>query len=268
MPLKPSHVLLPALCAAGSLFLPPGQAAAGGPFDGTWKAQMDSVAQASPPDEFELRDGVFRCRSCAPGYEVRADGTDQPVAGHSYFDTVAVQVTGPRSVVRTSKLHGHLIARETLTVSEDGAALTDIIEDNSGAKPVTWSQLSSRLTPAAAGAHALSGSWKMQQMPGGSDAGITVVYRDTGDSLSMDYNGLGYDARFDGKPVPMRNDPGGTWVALRRPSPRVIEETDSRDGKPTTQTTMTVSADGTTIDVVMRDIARATTTSYKLVRKP
>jgi len=266
MPLKPSQALLSALCAAGCLL--PGLAPAAGPFDGTWKAQMDSVAQDSPPDQFELRDGLFRCPSCAPGYEIRADGSDQRVVGHSYFDTVAVQVVGPRNVLRTSKLRGRLIALETLIVSDDGSTLTAVIDDHSGAKPVTWSQLWARLAPGPAGAHALSGSWKLQKMPGASDAGTTVVYRDGGDSLSMDYNGLAFDARFDGKAVPMRNDPGGTWVALKRPSPRVIEQTDSRDGKVTALTTMTVSADGATIAVVMRDIARDTTTAYKLVRQP
>jgi len=264
--MKPNHALLAALCAAGCLL--PGLADAAGPFDGTWKAQMDTVAQDSPPDELSLRDGRFDCKSCAPGYEIRADGTDQPVSGHSYFDTVAVQATGPRTVVRTSKLHGHTIAQETLSVSDDGATLTNVIEDNSGAKPVTWSQLSTRLTPAPAGAHAVSGSWKLQQMPGASDAGVTVVYRDSGERLYMDYNGMGFDAGFDGKPVPMRNDPGGTLVALTRPSPRVIEETDTREGKVAMHTTMTLSADGKTIDVVMRDVARDTTTSYKLIRKP
>lgn len=229
---------------------------------------MDSVAQDSPPDEYELRDGLFRCPSCAPAYDIRADGSDQHVVGHSYFDTVAVQVVGPGRVVRTSKLHGRTIAQETLIVSEDGSTLTDVIDDHSGAKPVTWSQISARLSPAPAGAHALSGSWKLQKMPGASDAGTTVVYRDGGDSLHMDYNGLSFDARFDGKPVPMRNDPGGTWVALKRPSPRVIEQTDTRDGKVTARTTMTVSGDGSTIEVVMRDVARDTTTSYRLVRQP
>ncbi len=229
---------------------------------------MDSVAQESPPDEFELRDGLFRCPSCAPGYEVRADGSDQQVVGHSYFDTVAVKVAGPRQVVRTSKLRGRTIAQETLNVSEDGGTLTDVIDDYSGAKPVIWTQLSARLSPAAAGAHAVSGSWKLQKTPGASDAGTTVLYRDSGNSLHMDYNGLSFDARFDGKPVPMQNDPGGTWVALKRLSPKVIEESDSRAGKVTTRTTMTVSGDGSTIEVVMRDIARDTTTTYKLVRQP
>ncbi len=264
--MKSSQALLLALCTAACLL--PGAALAAGPFDGTWKAQMDSVAQESPPDEFELRDGHFACRSCAPGYDIRADGSDQHVAGHSYFDTVAVQVVGPRQVVRTSKLKGRIIARETLVVSEDGSALTNVIEDNSGAKPVTWNQLSTRLSAAPAGAHAVSGSWKLQKMPGASDAATTIVYRDSGDSLHMDYNGLSFDARFDGKSVPMHNDPGGTWVALKRAAPRVIEETDSRDGKVTALTTMTVSGDGSTIEVVMRDTTRNTTTSYKLVRQP
>lgn len=257
---------LAALCAVACLL--PAPVFAAGPFDGTWKAQMDSVAQDSPPDEFELREGRFACPSCAPGYQISADGSDQHVAGHSYFDTVAVAVAGPREVVRTSKLHGRTIAKETLIVSDDGSTLTDVIEDNSGAKPVTWSQISGRLTPAPAGSHALSGSWKLQKMPGASDAGIIVVYRDRGESLHMDYNGLSFDARFDGVAVPMRNDPAGTLVALKRPAPRVIEETDARDGKVTARTTLTVSEDGSAIEVVMRDVARDTTTSYKMVRQP
>jgi hypothetical protein len=246
----------------------PGAVHAAGPFDGTWKTKLDSIRIDRPPDVYELKDGVFRCPSCQPGYTVKADGTDQKVAGHSYYDSVAVLPLDAGSVRITDKLAGKAMYEMTLRVSADGKTLDVAFQDLSGAKAAAWKQVSTRVAPPAPGAHAISGSWKTSGIPGASDEGTVIAYHMTADGMQMHYNGLSYDARFDGKPVPTANDPGKTLVSLKRISENVVEETDTREGKVTDILRMTVAPDGKTMTVVDRDPAHDTTMSFTMVRQP
>jgi len=253
---------------ATSALLLPGTVLASGPFEGTWKMQPGSFQFSSAPDQYELKDGVFRCASCAPAYLVKADGSDQKVSGQGYFDSVAVKVIDARTVELTDKLGGKTMYVDTRSVSADGAILTDAFEDRTGAKLVTWTQTAKRVGPAPTGAHATSGSWKADAVPQASDSAVIVSYRMSSDGLQMNYNGATYDAKFDGKPVPIVNDPGKTWVSLRRIADSVIEETDTRDGKKTDVTLMTIAPDGNTMTVVDKDLQRDATTTWILKRQP
>jgi hypothetical protein len=255
-----------ALALAAALLAPATWAA--GPFDGTWTTKLDSIKISSKPDVYELKDGVFGCGNCAPSFSVPADGADHKVAGHSYYDTVAVTVVNDHTVRVTDKLGAKPIYEMTYSVSADGKTLNQVLKDMSGAKVATWNQVSSRVGAGASGSHAIAGSWKMDKMPGASDIGMTITYRETDDGLQMQYNGLSYDARFDGKPVLTANDPGKTLVSLKRISKDVIEETDSRGGAVTDVTRMTVSPDGKTMNVVDNNRTGDMTISFTMTKSP
>jgi hypothetical protein len=75
-------------------------------------------------------------------------------------------------------------------------------------------------------------------------------------------------AKFDGKPVLTMNDPGKTWVSLKRISDNTIEETDSRDGQVVDIYRMTVSADGKFMTVVDNDVREGTTSQYTMRKQP
>jgi hypothetical protein len=257
-------------CAAMSLAMAiaPVGARAAGPFDGTWTTKLDSIKITSKPDVYALKDGVFTCGNCAPAFSIAADGADHAVAGHSYYDTVAVAVVDEHTVRVTDKLGAKAIYETTYSVSADGKTLNQVLKDMSGAKVATWSQLSSRVAAGPPGSHALAGSWKMEKMPGASDIGMTITYQETPEGLQMHYNGMSYDARFDGKPVPTANDPGKTLVALRRISKDVIEETDTRAGAVTDVMRMTVSPDGKTMSVVDNNRTGDMTISYTMSKSP
>jgi len=240
---------------------------AAGPFDGTWRTKLDSMKFEQKPDVYEIREGVFKCGTCVPPYSVIADGIDHKVSGHSYYDTVAVREMDARTVTMTNKLGGKVIFEDTMMVSLDGKTLSDALKDHTGAKVATWTQLSSRVSAGPAGSHAVSGSWKIEHVPDASAAGTTVTYHMTADGLQSNYNGQTYDARFDGQPVPVANDPGRTMVALKRVTPNVIEETDTRDGKVTDVTLMTVAADGKSIAVINNDHLHGATTTFTMVRQ-
>ena len=238
------------------------------PFDGTWKTQLGSIKFDSKPDVFALKDGMFHCGNCAPALSVPADGKDQKVTGHSYFDTVAVKVVDDHTVVMTDRLAGKTMYEMTFSVSADGGTLNEVMKDLSGAKVATWNQVSSRVGPGAPGSHAIAGSWKMDKMPGASDVGMVITYHQTDDGLQMRYNGASYDARFDGKPVLTANDPGKTLVSLRRISEREIEETDTRGGQVSDVIRMTVSEDGKSMSVVDQNRANDMTMSWTMTRQP
>lgn len=248
--------------------LVPTAAIAAGPFDGTWKTQLDSIQFSSKPAVYTLKQGIYKCSSCVPSLSIKADGTDQKVSGHSYYDMAAVQVIDARTVQFAGKLGGKPSYSNSMSVSADGTTLTETFQDMSGAQTVTGTQVSKRVVAGAAGSHAISGSWKTEKMPEISDVGATVTYKMTADGLQMDWNGQTYDAKFDGKKYLTVNDPGKTWVSLRRVSDGTIEETDTRDGKVVDVYRMTVSADGKAMTVVDKDVRRGTTSQYKMLKQP
>jgi len=138
----------------------------------------------------------------------------------------------------------------------------------SGTQEVTGTFVEKRVSAGAIGAHAISGKWQAEKLPEFSDLGATIAYRMTGDGLQMEWNGQSYDAKFDGKQVLTKNDPGKTMVSLKRISDHVIEETDTRDGKVTDITLMTVSADGASMTVVDKDMINDMTTSFVMKKLP
>ena len=246
----------------------PTAALAASPFDGTWKTQLDSIQFSSKPDVYELKQGMYKCSSCVPPISIKADGTDQKVTGHSYYDTAAVRVIDDRTVEFAGKLAGKATFSNSLAVSADGAALSATFKDMSGTQAVTGTQTLKRVAAGAPGSHAISGSWKADKLADVSDVGATVTYKMTGDRLQMNWNGQSYDAKFDGKKYLTANDPGKTWVSLKRVSGNTIEETDTRDGHVVDVYRMTVSADGKTMTVVDKDVRRGTTTQYKMLKQP
>jgi len=243
-------------------------AIAAGPFDGTWKMQADSVQFANKPDVYELKQGVYTCSSCVPPLTVKADGTDQKVSGHSYYDTTAVHVVNAQTVEIANKLSGKPTFSSAMTVSADGGTLTTTFKDMTGTQTATGTAMAKRLAAGAPGSHAISGSWKPEQLSNLSDVGSTVTYKTTAEGMQMHWNGQSYDAKFDGKMVLTANDPGKTWVSLKRIADNTIEETDTRDGKVVDIYRMTVSADGKTMTVVDNDVRQGTTSQYEMLKQP
>jgi hypothetical protein len=43
--------------------LVPTAALAAGPFDGTWKMQLDSIQFSNRPDVYTLKQGIYKCSS-------------------------------------------------------------------------------------------------------------------------------------------------------------------------------------------------------------
>jgi hypothetical protein len=238
------------------------------PFDGTWMAKLDTAQLPTKPDQYTLTNNMYECLSCVPKVAVTADGTDQKVTGHPYYDTMAVHIVNASSVEIIQKKDGKVMYTDTATVSADGNMLNDKFTDTTGTQPVTGEATSKRVKPGPAGSHALSGSWHTEKLSNFSSNGLAVTYQRTADGLKMsDQNGNSYDAKFDGKDYPINGDPGHTMVSLKRVGDRTIEETDKRDGKVVGVYSITVSPDGKSIQAEYTDKERGTTMKFTMEKK-
>ena len=250
--------------AIPALLLVPAMAFASSAFDGTWKGRVDSVKQTGAPDVFSVVNGMYACTSCKPETKIKADGTDQKVVGHDYYDTLAVKVVDAKTIEYTRKLSGKVTGTSSVTVSADGSTLSGKFTDYTGIKPATGSYTEKRVGAPPAGAHAASGSWLQEKMTEANDALTTVSYKMTDESFSMSSNGQSYNAKFDGKEYPVEGDPGHTMVTLKRIDANSVLETDRRQGKITDEVRLAASKDGKTVELTDKDVIHGQTTTITL----
>ena len=249
----------------GFVLLASAIAVAQSPFDGTWMTQLDSAKFPTKPDKYVIANNRYECLTCVPKVSVPADGNDQKVTGHSYFDTISVKVVNASSIEIVQKKDGKVMYTDTESVSDDNKTLTDKFSDTSGTQPVTGDVTSIRVAPGPSGSHAISGSWRTQKANSVSSNGLTVTYHGTENGLKMsDPNGNSYDAKFDGKEYPIQGDPGHTMVSLKRIGDDTIEETDKRDGKIVGVYRITVSKDGKSIQAQYDDKRQGTTMTFTM----
>jgi len=246
-------------------FLMPGFAMAQSPFDGTWKGDLGSAKFPEKPDVYVLKDGMYSCKTCAPPYTVKADGTDQKVTGHPYYDTTSIKVTDDKTIEEVTKKGGKVVATSKTWVSADGNTLMFEFSDSSATNsaPVTGKGSETRVAKGPDGSHALSGSWKMAKMESLSENGMTITYKTTGDSITMTTpTGQTYTAKLDGTEAPYKGDPGTTSVSVKKIDSNTLEETDKRDGKVIAVVKITVSADGKAMKFAVDDKLHGTHSEF------
>ncbi|MGH8314075.1 MAG: hypothetical protein ACRETU_02860 [Steroidobacterales bacterium] len=232
------------------------------PFEGTWKARMDSFKTTGSPDVFELKDGTFSCKSCAPPYSIKADGTMQKTPENAYRDMVSFKATGPSSAEWSVQKGGKPISKIALSVSADGKVLTQDATNYVGTTPSTFKGTANRMAAGAPGSHAVSGSWQNATLASASAAALTTDIAATPNGLKYGSNGTTVDAKFDGKEYETMGDPGHTMVTLKRISDHEIEETDRSNGKVTDIVSWKASDDGKTISFSDEDKLHNTTTTF------
>src|SRR5271168_4347586 len=256
--------------ALGALLIPT-LAMAQSVFDGTWKIDMNKVDFSKKPDVIVLQNGMYSCKTCTPPYEVKADGSDQPVSGHPYFDTVAIKVVNDHAIEETDKKDGKVVSTSTSTVSSDGNTVMFTFSDSSntnGGPPVTGKGEATRVAKGPAGSNAISGSWRGTKMESLSDNATVWTYKVSGDEITMtNPTGQAYTAKLDGTDAPMKGDPGVTSVSVKMKGKDTLEETDKREGKVIGVFKMTVAADGKTAKASYDDKLQNRTTDYPDITK-
>jgi len=251
--------------AALAALLMPVSAAAQASLDGTWKIDMSKVDFPKKPDIYLLQNGMYQCKTCVPPVSVKADGTEQPVSGHPYYDALAVKVVSDHEVETTFSKGGKAVASSTLTISADGNTLTSKFSDGSntnGGPPVTGTSESTRVSKGVAGSHLVSGSWRTTKVPDLSDNATVWTYKVNGEEITMTTpTGQSYTAKFSGEDAPMKGDPGTTAVSVKMIGKDVFEETDKRDGKVIGVSIMKLTADGKSARLTFVDKLQGTTTT-------
>lgn len=259
------------LVSLGALMLAGNVGVAQDALSGTWKIDMNKVDFSKKPDVYVLMGGMYECKTCVPPYRIKADGMDQAVTGHPYFDSVAIKVVNDHEIEETDKKNGKVVGTSTTTISPDGKTARFTFSDASdtnGGPPVTGKGESELVAAGPAGSHAVSGSWRMGKIDTMSDNALVWSYAVKGDWITMtSKTGQQYTAKLDGTDAAMKGDPGVTSVEVKMMGKNTLVETDKRDGKVISVMTMTVAPDGKTAKAVSEDKLSMRTTSFDVVKQ-
>lgn len=228
--------------------------------------KMDTLQFSATPEEYLLERDMYHCATCAPRVDVKADGTDQKVAGH-YFNTIAIRVVDAKSVEFIQKKDGKTTFTVTETVSSDGQTMTEEFVNTMEAETVSGKARFKRVSKGPPGSHVLSGKWQMQTVKNATSAGTLITYQDISGGLRISDGSQSYDAKFDGNDYPAAGDSHAT-TSLKVIDDSTIEETDKEDGKVLVVTLMTVSKDGKTMKVESVDKLRGATMTYTAEKQP
>ncbi len=237
-------------------------------FNGTWHTDMSKSKLSPKPNVFYLSQGWYHCVSCNPAYDVKADGTDQPVTGQAY-DTVSVKEVDAKTISVAGKKAGAADFEQTRTVSADGKTLTvkTTIHPPNGSQPVTTEVTATLSGPAPMGVHAASGAWVIAKMKQ-SDNGLDATYKVEGDQITMTQpTGETYTAKLDGTDAPYKGSNSTDTVSVKKIDAHTIEETDKRGGEVIEVDKMTVSPNGKTMTVVATSKRTDRTSTYVATKK-
>jgi hypothetical protein len=203
-----------------------------------------------------------------PSFTVAADGAFHPVS-LPYADSYAVKVVDDHNVVRTQKKGGRQVGETKVTISADGNTLTGSFNDTSvaNAPPSKGEYTETRVGPAPAGAHAISGQWKTSKLANFNPEQLTTSYKLEGDTLHMSSpSGYSYDAKLDGPDVPIKGDIAGTSASVKKLPDGSYQETDKREGKIVGVSTFMAGTDGK-LHVVSEDKLAGSKVTYTATKQ-
>lgn len=237
-------------------------------FNGTWLMKMDTLQFSGNPEEYLVDQGVYHCVSCVPAVDVKADGSDQRVAGHeAYYDVMSARIVDDKSVEFIFKKNGKVVARSTETVTSDGHSMREEFSNTPGPDQVTGKAEFLRVSEAPAGAHPLSGKWQMRTIQNSTAAGTLTTYHAIPGGLKILNGRQTYTVKFDGKDYPIGGASHAT-VAMKLIDDDTIEETDKHEGKILRVSRMEVSRDGLTMKVESTDKQRGGSMTYTAEKMP
>jgi hypothetical protein len=214
--------------------------------NGTWKADLASVAFEGRPDEYLLQGETYNCNTCIPPLSVAADGQYHAVADRPYYDSMMVKVLDDRTVEMRRRKGDQEVSSSTIQVSDDGTTLSVKFNDATtpNAPPVQGTSTARRVGAAPAGAHAISGQWNPDRVQDYSEDALNVTYRVEGNRVTMNSQGQSYTAEIGGPAVPIQGDTGGTTVAVTGEGANGLRETLTRDGQQVGIMTIVPDPDG------------------------
>ena len=180
---------------------------------------------------------------------------------------MAVKVVDDQTIEIRSKKGDREVSVVTSQVSADGNTLTTRFNNMSteGA-PVQGTSTSTRVGPAAAGAHATSGQWKADKIGEYTEEALDMSFQIEGDTVTSTSQGQTYVAKLGGPAVAIDGDTGGTMVKVEQEGGS-LKETYIRDGKDVGIAIITPNPDGTTFSYNSNDPRDGTTTTFTANKK-
>lgn len=221
-------------------------------FDGSWKIDLADSQASTKPEVYLLQDGEYRCSTCDPPLEIKADGRDQKITGGSCYDTVSLRVVDDWTTEEADKRGGKVVGTSRITVSSDGnSATVEWTEScNANGDVISGKDILRRVARGPRGSHLVSGSWQIEKRVNRSENALVATLKLEGDTFSFaDPAGQSYVARLDGTEAPIKGDLSNIMVSVRRTGENTIEETDKRDGKVVAVTRFTLSTNGITMRI-------------------
>lgn len=217
---------------------------------GTWRGDPATAQAENSDSNYTLADGKFTCNSCIPPYSTAADGQWQPMDRPGY-DEMMVQIVDDSTVKTAVRLKGRELGNSTWSVSADGTKLSQTYVNLDADEATEGSMTMTRTADAPAGAHAMSGAWKLAEYGEISEAALLFTYTLDGDTLSAKGIGESWSAKLGGDAVAIEGDNAGTTVKAEKVSDTMYRETYMRDGAIVNVSERTI--DGDTMTVVNTD---------------
>lgn len=216
------------------------------PFVGKWRLDAaksvivdQMVVEAAGPNTY-----TFRFEG-GPPETVVADGRDQPGLPGT---TLAIKVTGPRTLKVVRKQAGHTIVSANWTLSEDGRTLIDAFSGKQADGLTLNVDLFYRRMTKAPG---FAGVWESTMPQPGLSLELQIQpYGDQG--LSFVSPGSTKSVTFDGQDHAPPGAGAGATISGRRQSERALEYTDKRDGKVAFARRLQLSGDNRTLTLTVQ----------------
>lgn len=241
------------------------------PFDGNWKVDLSTLTMPKKPDVFALSHGMYTCDSCDPRVAIRADGAQNYVTGHRYYDHIAVDVLSSDAIRVRRYFQASIVFSEELSVSPDGKKLSFTFRDTTRPRePIIGSGSAHRIgrPPHPEHAHPVTGTWKLDRIKHETDYGLVFSMKSQGAAMHVSTGtGQSYVATIGGSPVPITGDPLGTTATLKRLSATTLQEIDTRAGTIVSVVTMTVAPGGRTMTVVTNEAVHGGMQTYRAVKQ-
>lgn len=238
--------------------------AVGNSIAGTWRGDPATAQTENGDSNYTLIDGKFTCNSCIPPYSTIADGEWKPMDRPGY-DEIMVQIVDDKTVKSATRLKGRELSNATWTVSDDGSMLTQSFVDLDAEETTKGSMSMSRTAPAPAGAHAMSGGWKLAEYGEISEAALLFSYSLEGDTLSAKGNSESWSATLGGDAVPIEGNNAGTMVKVEKVGDNMYRETYTLEGEVVSVSEATI--DGDKMTVVSTDPRDKSVFRYTATRK-
>jgi hypothetical protein len=238
------------------VLLLPTLAAAHSPFEGEWTLRPQlSQWSADSSEQFSVTRGIYRCDSCNPKIDVRADGAEHSVANALGFDSVTVKQVNSRTMRIEKRAGGKVVREETYSVAPNENTLSLAFTDRSAPKEVVGHITFERVGGIVPQAQLMSGSWRPARLVDlGAGGKLSVASMDNGLRVTTG-DGRAFEATFDLKDQPVDGSSAAT-VTLAKLNARTVQINHKQRGGISDVIRATVSEDGKQLTVIRADRRR------------